>query len=166
MDTSTGEEREHTLAAQGATVRGRVPADTFANRLILARALAGHLSIREAADLCKPLGRGAWTNWERGARPADLLETARIISEKLDVDFDWLLFGGPLDGPRGRPILRRIEHADGAPYVRPHGGRPKNYPGPSGPVEAGRRPKRRAAVESGRESLVPVTLRGGVSHNE
>lgn len=143
-------------------MRGRIPADTFANRLILARALAGHLSIREAADLCKPLGRGAWTNWERGARPADLLETARIISEKLDVDFDWLLFGGPLDGPRGRPILRRIEHADGAPYVRPRDSRPKGHPGP----ETGRRPKRRAAAESGRESLVPVTLRAGVSHNE
>lgn len=42
-----------------------IPVDSIANRLILARHLAGHLSIREAAARCS-IGRGAWQNWERG----------------------------------------------------------------------------------------------------
>lgn len=82
-----------------------IPADTFANRLLLSRAYAGHLSIREAADLCG-YGRGAWTNWERGARPVDVLEVARVISDKMKIDHDWLLFGGPLVSGRGRPVKR------------------------------------------------------------
>jgi transcriptional regulator with XRE-family HTH domain len=85
--------------------RGRVPVDSLANRLMLARALAGHLSIREAADLCG-LGRGAWTKWERGTRPTDLLEIVPIIAEKLDVDEAWLLRGGPLESATRRPVRR------------------------------------------------------------
>jgi transcriptional regulator with XRE-family HTH domain len=83
-----------------------VPADTLANRLMLARALAGHLSIREAADQCG-LGRGAWTKWERGTRPSDVLQIVPLIAEKLDVDEQWLMWGGPLEGPRGRVIPKR-----------------------------------------------------------
>ena len=96
---------EHETTAPVTERRGRIPADTLPNRLMLARALAGHLSIREAADLCG-LGRGAWTKWERGTRPSDPLEILPIIAEKLDVDEHWLLWGGPLDGPRGRPVRR------------------------------------------------------------
>lgn len=81
-----------------AQTNGGVPHDTFGNRLMLARAHAGHLSIREAADLCQ-LGRGAWTNWERGARPIDRDEVAEIVSEKLGVDYEWLRYGGPLAIP-------------------------------------------------------------------
>lgn len=94
MSIEIGEERG---AAQ--TAPGGIPADTFANRLILARAHAGHLSIDAAAKLCG-LGRGAWTNWEKGARPMDMLGTVEIISEKLGVDADWLLNGGGLAGTR------------------------------------------------------------------
>lgn len=83
--------------------KGTIPSDSFAHRLMLARAHAGHLSIREAADLCD-LGRGAWTNWEKGARPADILEITEIISDKLGVDRDWLLFGGALAEPEGRTV--------------------------------------------------------------
>lgn len=79
------------------TARG-IPTDTFGRRLMLARDYAGNLSIREAADLCG-IGRGAWTNWERGARPVDMLEVVEIVSEKLKVDRDWLLFGGALTKP-------------------------------------------------------------------
>lgn len=87
---------------QSATQRGGIPADSFANRLMLARAYAGHLSIREAADLCG-IGRGAWTNWEKGARPADIIEITAVIADKLSVDRNWLLFGGQLGpaDPRG-----------------------------------------------------------------
>lgn len=98
--TSPGEERERELAAP--RVVGRIPADTLSNRLTLARKLAG-LSIRDAADLCG-FGRGAWTNWEKGARPLDLLEITGVIAEKLDVDLDWLRFGGPLASSRGVPV--------------------------------------------------------------
>lgn len=99
---TTPGEQERELAAPEQR-RGRVPADTLANRLMLARALAGHLSIREAADLCG-LGRGAWTKWERGTRPSDVLEIIPIIAEKLEIDEHWLLWGGPLEGPKGRPV--------------------------------------------------------------
>src|SRR2546421_6139646 len=110
MTTNTGDGREREFAAEGAP-RGGIPADTFANRLILARAYAGHLSQREAADLCG-LGRGAWTNWERGARCRDLLDVVGKVSEKLGVDHDWLLFGGPLASGRARPIRRTAGQAD------------------------------------------------------
>jgi transcriptional regulator with XRE-family HTH domain len=96
--TSPGERDERELVTEQR--RGRVPADTLSNRLMLARKLAG-LSIREAADQCG-LGRGAWTNWENGARPLDLLEVTGTIADKLDIDVDWLRFGGALAGPRGR----------------------------------------------------------------
>ena len=86
--------------------RGGIPVDSFANRLMLARAHAGHLSIREAADLCD-LGRGAWTNWEKGARPADIIDIATVVADKLGVDRDWLLFGGQLADAQARSLRRR-----------------------------------------------------------
>lgn len=94
MTISTGEDRSLDPAA----AQRRIPKDTFGNRLMLARALAGHLSIREAADLCG-LGRGAWTNWERGARPVGEVAILDVISEKLDVDRKWLERGGALAAP-------------------------------------------------------------------
>lgn len=82
---------------------GRIPADTFSNRLMLARALAGHVSVREAAEMTG-LNRGAWDGWEHGRRPRDILDVCRRVADKLDVDFNWLLLGGPLAGPRGVPV--------------------------------------------------------------
>lgn len=73
-----------------------VPTDTIGNRLILARAMAGHLSIREAAMRCG-LGRGAWQNWERGGQPP--VGAVVAIAKHLDVDFDWLARGGALAAP-------------------------------------------------------------------
>lgn len=98
------------------TESAAIPADTFAHRLMLARAHAGHISIREAADRCG-LGRGAWTNWERGARAVDIIEVASVISEQLGVDRDWLLFGGPLATPEagsGRNAARRRDNVRSA----------------------------------------------------
>jgi transcriptional regulator with XRE-family HTH domain len=88
-----------------ATVRGSIPVDSFANRLMLARAHAGHISIREAADLCG-IGRGAWTNWEKGARPVDIIDIAAAVADKLGVDRDWLLFGGQLASVEPRSLRR------------------------------------------------------------
>jgi len=108
--TSPGVGGERELAVATPKPRGRIPADTLPNRLMLARKLAG-LSIREAADLCE-LGRGAWTNWENGARPLDALEITGIIAEKLDIDVEWLRFGGPLTPSRGRPTKRSAGGAE------------------------------------------------------
>jgi hypothetical protein len=116
------------------TQRGGIPVDSFANRLMLARAHAGHLSIREAAELCD-LGRGAWTNWEKGTLPGDIIEVATIVAEKLQVDREWLLFGGQLGRQEGRTV-RRGRGSQGIPrYLdltvrpdRPHDNRPAGHP--------------------------------------
>ena len=103
----------------------RRPADTFSNRLLLTRALAGHLSIREAADQTG-LNREAWRDWERGRRPRDILDVCRRIADTLDVDHEWLLFGGPLASPKGVPTKRTSqptrEYLTGA--IRPRDSRP------------------------------------------
>jgi len=111
------------------TAPGRIPADTFSNRLLLTRALAGHLSIREAADLTG-LNREAWRDWERGRRPRDILDVCRRIAEALDIDEHWLLFGGPLAGPRGMPTKRLRRDNDGYATVpvRPTDTRPPGRP--------------------------------------
>lgn len=87
-----------------------VPEDSYANRLILARAHAGHLSQREAAERCG-LNDANWTNWERGIRSRTMVEDAEAIAEGLGVDLHWLLHGGPLT----RPGRRR---ANSRPYRR------------------------------------------------
>jgi len=125
-----------------AAASGDIPADTFANRLMLSRAHAGHLSIREAADLCS-LGRGAWTNWEQGARPQDLVEVCQVISEKLHINFNWLLLGGPLRSSSGRPT-RRVGSVTGQYRTVAEwaiAGGPSNRPGTGAIHPTGRRPR-------------------------
>jgi transcriptional regulator with XRE-family HTH domain len=139
-------EGERATAAAGARA---VPTDSFGNRLMLARAYAGHLSIREAADLCD-IGRGAWTNWERGARPVDMLEITEAISEKLGVDREWLLFGGPLAkqelarrlGRRGRGVTSTLLPGMDLNTGQRLGGRPAGHPINHRRPEATRRPAR------------------------
>ena len=87
----TDEQREGRVIA-------RVPEDTYANRLVLARAHAGHLSQRVAAERCG-LNDANWANWERGMRSRTMVEDAEAIAEGLNVDRDWLLHGGPLTVP-------------------------------------------------------------------
>lgn len=84
------------MTADHVEIRG-VPRDSIANRLMLARAEAGHISIREAALMCG-LGRGAWQNWERG-RSEPGVSTILLIAERLDVDGQWLALGGQLAAP-------------------------------------------------------------------
>lgn len=118
----------------------KIPADTFANRLILSRAMAGHLSIREAAERCG-LGRGAWQNWEKGARPDDYLGLVELIAERLEVDEQWLRDGGSLAPaeaqvrpPRWRQnrnkdvFQRAVTRPPGRAISSPMGGRPPNRP--------------------------------------
>lgn len=88
--------------------RGDIPADTFSNRLILARVHAGWLTVKDAAERCG-LNYGSWSNWERGARPRDLLDVVQAVAKGLRIDHEWLLFGGPLLPARGRPAKRPME---------------------------------------------------------
>src|SRR5688500_6015770 len=128
----TANQGEPDIQAEALQTRaGRRPADTFSNRLLLARALAGHLSIREAAEVTG-LNREAWRDWERGRRPRDILDVCRRIADSMEIDHDWLLFGGPLAGPRGVPTERRKPLPRAYPQVtrRPRPGRPKNRPTP------------------------------------
>lgn len=128
---------------------GRIPADTFSNRLILARALDGHISIREACEKTG-LNRGNWQGWERGLRPRDQVEVCRIIADALDIDFNWLLFGGRLAGAQGPRILYKRSGTDRVTYLtgptRPMPGRPKvreDLPRPiSAQLGQSRRPNR------------------------
>ena len=54
-------------AATAAVPRvGRIPADTFSNRLVLARRLAG-MTIEEASEAAG-LSKSSWANWENGRR--------------------------------------------------------------------------------------------------
>jgi transcriptional regulator with XRE-family HTH domain len=54
---------------------------------------AGRLSIEQAARLTG-LNSGNWARWEDGARPRDRIEVSQAISEALDINLEWLMFGG------------------------------------------------------------------------
>lgn len=116
--TETPEEREGRVIAA-------VPEDSYAHRLMLARAHAGHLSIREAAEKCG-LNYASWANWERGARSRTKVEDAEAIAEGLSIDRDWLLHGGPLTRPSRKP---RVRLANLRPATRPGVRRPRRVDG-------------------------------------
>jgi len=98
-------------AATAAVPRvGRIPADTFSNRLVLARRLAG-MTIEEASEAAG-LSKSSWANWENGRRPQGQVDVCQAIASALDVDFNWLLLGGALEPSRGRPTKRSAGGAD------------------------------------------------------
>jgi transcriptional regulator with XRE-family HTH domain len=76
------------------TERALVPADSLANRLVLVRRELG-LSQREAAQRCG-VGFGSWQSWENGSAPRNALRDLVLVAQQLNIDRDWLLFGGPL----------------------------------------------------------------------
>ena len=130
---------------------GDIPTDTLAVRLILARHHAGKLSQREAAEKCG-VNYGSWSNWEDGRKPRDLLDVVRKVADGLQINYEWLLFGGPLTSARGVPVPKRpvedtgryrpVSAGASRPPVRPTTGRPKvrTDPGrPISPVAPGRR---------------------------
>jgi transcriptional regulator with XRE-family HTH domain len=90
MTSTTGEDRGLDPAA---TYR-KIPSDTLAIRIMIARVSAG-LTIKEAAEQCG-LNYGSWSNWEAGKRPLDYMDVTDAISDGLDVDPEWLRRGGPL----------------------------------------------------------------------
>lgn len=138
--------------------RGRIPADTFAVRLLLARHLAG-MGIKEAAEAAG-LHYATWSTWEAGRRPRDLVDVCQRVAAALDIDFNWLLLGGPLLGPRGRRIESSAERSKSnrvscnAEHVRPVSPRPPKSTvsvRPSGP---------RAEVRSDQRTQMPRAIAG------
>lgn len=167
MSTPTGE--EHGAANPEPTEspkrRGRVPADSFPNRLVLARRLAG-LTIREAAAQAG-VNYGSWSNWENGKRPVDILDTANRISEALDIDHEWLLFGGALAPARGVPVTKR---AIPAPAVRAEEDRlaysaRTERPPAGGPKGRGDHTHPMSGLGSGRRPVRVGSARAGVAGN-
>ena len=108
------EEREGRVVAS-------IPVDSFGHRLMLARSHAGQLTIQEAATRCG-LSPQSWSNCERGKLPRDKVDVVDVVADRLAIDRDWLLHGGPLRRPERVRAVR-------PPYrtgpLRPHGRRPR-----------------------------------------
>ena len=74
----------------------QVPLDTFGARLAIVRQHMGGWNVKRTADRCG-LDDQKWRNWESGrTKPRDLTAVCRTISEACQVDFVWLIAGGPL----------------------------------------------------------------------
>lgn len=161
MTANTGEERE--MRAETPPQQQRpIPADILMVRLAIARMHAGHLTIREAAERCG-LNYASWSNWEQGAQPRNFLDVIEAISVGLDVDHNWLMYGGALTGPRGVPTRRLterpVEDNRRLPWVNP---RPSegNDPYPPMPVRPkDNRPPGRPAAAAGSASTGPSPRR-------
>jgi transcriptional regulator with XRE-family HTH domain len=138
MSITTGEERSPDPAAPE---RRSIPVDSFAARLRLARMHANDITIKEAAERCG-LNYGSWSNWERGSRPLGLLDVVEAISEGLDIDRNWLLFGGPLASASAGKRDRHSRRSDTPRYrAGVHGSRHAPDPGrPPGHAIHHRRP--------------------------
>lgn len=159
MTTGIGEPGERANAAGTDEVHYDIPSDTFSLRLSIARHHAGRLSIEQAAKLCG-INPENWRRWEDGARPRDRIEVSQAISEALRMDLDWLMFGGPLLGARGRPAKRSAEDTHGyrrltagpsrTSSVRPRGSGPKvrtDGQRPISPAAPGRRAVRVTPIQ-------------------
>jgi hypothetical protein len=157
MTANPGGERD--ARAEASTQRQRpIPADLLMIRLAIARIHAGHLTIRQAADRCG-LNYGSWANWEQGAKPRDLLGVVGAISDGLDIDEHWLLWGGPLTGARGVPTKRAAEDNRRLPHGHPQPaeGNDPYLPVPVRPKDT--RPGGRPAATSTRATTGPSPRR-------
>lgn len=71
-----------------------IPVDTFGARLALVRQHLG-LNVLEAAKRCE-LNDDSWRNWEAGKGVRNMDKVARKIADALNVDYTWLMAGGPI----------------------------------------------------------------------
>lgn len=122
--------------------RGDIPSDTFAARLVLTRHHRGRLSIEKAAERCG-LNAEGWRRWEDGAQPRDKADVVEMISEELQIDRDWLMYGGALTPAQGRLTKRSARLTDRYVAVRRSGRhrRPFGVPATGATAKAARRPK-------------------------
>ena len=81
-------------AVDAAGAQPLIPEDSFALRLVIIRRHLG-LSQEEAAARCG-LDDGSWSNWENGTKPRGMDRVVGTIAAGLNVDRDWLMWGGPL----------------------------------------------------------------------
>jgi transcriptional regulator with XRE-family HTH domain len=86
-----------------------IPTDSLANRLVLIRRELG-LSQREAAQRCG-VGFGSWQSWENGSAPRNALRDLVRVAQGLDVDREWLMFGGPLRSEMVEPARPHLSSA-------------------------------------------------------
>jgi transcriptional regulator with XRE-family HTH domain len=103
----------------------RVPADTFAVRLLLLRHELA-LTVDEVSARCG-VPSATWSTWERGARPRDLAAVVNRIAERTGYSRDWLMWGGglALSGQVELSVIpgqieERIVGQDELPLWRPH----------------------------------------------
>jgi transcriptional regulator with XRE-family HTH domain len=73
------------------------PTDTFSARLFLTRR-EKKMSVEVAARTVG-VSTATWSYWERGGTPRDMGQQVRRIADALEVDRDWLMWGGPLAEP-------------------------------------------------------------------
>jgi hypothetical protein len=101
----------------------RIPADTFAARLVLIRHDLD-LTTVEAGSRCG-IHYATWNTWERGGSPRNMADVVNKISRALDIDPNWLMWGinastnsqnllMPVDLPRGQMELALLD----APVLR------------------------------------------------
>jgi transcriptional regulator with XRE-family HTH domain len=109
-----------------------VPTDSLANRLVLIRRELG-LSQREAAQRCG-VGFGSWQSWENGAAPRNALRDLAAVAHRLNVDREWLMFGGALraEVEPAPPVLKSV------PFSSPIPGNLADEQGPPGTAELAR----------------------------
>jgi transcriptional regulator with XRE-family HTH domain len=106
-----------------------IPADSLANRLVLVRRELG-LSQREAAQRCG-VGFGSWQSWENGSAPRNALRDLAAVAHRLNVDREWLMFGGALraEVEPAPPVLKSV------PFSSPQPGNLADEQGPPGTAE-------------------------------
>ena len=76
-----------------------IPVDTFGARLAIVRQYLGGWNVTRAADAVG-LDDQTWRSWECGrSRPRDYPLVCRTISERLGIDYVWLMLGGALRSP-------------------------------------------------------------------
>ena len=87
-----------------------VPTDTFANRLVLIRRELG-MTVKAAAE-ATGIHYATWSTWENGSKPADIVHVVTNISEALNVDRDWLMWGKTNNSPRQGPGIGELPRLD------------------------------------------------------
>lgn len=71
----------------------------------------------EKAAQAAGVSPATWSTWERGAHPRDLLDVVRRVSEGLDVDRDWLVWG-QTNATYGAPTSQYFADTPGIPAAR------------------------------------------------
>jgi DNA-binding XRE family transcriptional regulator len=83
-----------------------LPMESFGARLAIVRQYVGGWNVSRAARACG-IDAQTWRNWEAGRYPHNLEAACLRISEALNIDYRWLMIGGPLRPPSTKCYLAR-----------------------------------------------------------